>query len=165
MNFLLLILTLIMNQPLFTVKCTAFADSNYIPPRYTCEGLNINPGLVIENIPQNTKTLALVMEDPDPAFGTFDHWVVWNIPPTHEIKENSIPGKVGKNSRDENKYTGPCPPSGVHKYHFRVYALNETLHLSDNTTKLELLKAMQGHVLATAETTGLFHKATQLLGK
>ncbi len=119
----------------------------------------------MQNIPSTARSLALIVEDPDPAFGTFDHWVVWNIPPVKEIKENSIPGKVGKNSRNENKYTGPCPPSGVHKYYFKVYALDDTLHLSDNTNKQALLKAMEGHILGTAETIGLFHQSQQLFTK
>ena len=165
MNLLILIISVFMNQPTFTISCSAFANNNYIPQRYTCEGTNINPGFVIEHLPENTKSLAFILEDPDPAFGTFDHWVVWNIPPVKEIKENSLPGNVGRNSRNENKYTGPCPPSGVHKYHFRVYALDDLLHLPDSTNKQQLLKAMEGHLLGTAETVGLFHKAQQMFGK
>lgn len=165
MNLLILIVSLLMNQPVFTIQSPAFANNHYIPPRYTCEGTNISPGFVLENIPGNTKSLALIVEDPDPATGTFDHWVVWNIPPVKEIKENSSPGQVGMNSRRENKYTGPCPPNGVHSYHFKVYALDKTLQLPGNTGKQELLKAMEGHITGSAETVGRFHKAQQLFSK
>jgi Raf kinase inhibitor-like YbhB/YbcL family protein len=135
-----------------------FANNNFIPVNYSCSGANVNPELRIKGIPQNTKTLALVMEDPDPAFGTFDHWVMWNIPPQNIIAEDSTPGIVGTNSRKQNKYTGPCPPSGVHRYNFKIYALNTSLNLSDTSGKRTLMAAMKGHILAEAELVGLFNK-------
>ncbi len=157
MPLLFFIFTILWQQP-FAVKCSAFAANDFIPERYSCEGTNINPEFYIENIPANAKTLAFIVEDPDPAFGTFDHWVVWNIPLSSKIKEDSAPGIVGVNSRKENKYTGPCPPSGVHTYHFKLYALDANLNLPKNSGKKELLAAMQSHIIATAETAGRFNK-------
>jgi len=135
-----------------------FANRNYIPAGYTCNGRNVNPELRISGVPKKAESLALIMSDPDPAFGTFDHWVMWNIPLTDKIKENSAPGTVGRNSRKENKYTGPCPPSGVHEYHFTLYALDTKLSLSDTSGKINLLNAMKGHIIAETELVGLFNK-------
>lgn len=157
MMLFLLLIRLLFSQPVFTVSCV-FANGDYIPSRFSCEGQNVNPEINIKHLPKNTKSLALILEDPDPAFGTFDHWVVWNIPPTEKIKENSSPGKTGRNSSGQNAYMGPCPPNGVHTYHFRVYALDNQLQLPDSAGKQQVLSAMQGHILGTAETTGRFFK-------
>jgi Raf kinase inhibitor-like YbhB/YbcL family protein len=131
---------------------------NYIPYRYTCDAENVNPELRIVNIPSSAQSLALIMLDSSAAFGEFDHWVVWNIPPTGSIKENSVPGTTGRNSRKENKYTGPCPPNGVHEYRFRVYALDTKLQLPDSSGKNALLKAMRKHILAKGELIGRFQR-------
>jgi Raf kinase inhibitor-like YbhB/YbcL family protein len=141
-----------------TVQSPAFANKNYIPPRFTCEGLNINPGLMIGDIPGNTQSLALIIDDPDSPNGVFDHWIIWNIPVTKTIKENSAPGIQGKNGRSENKYTGPCPPNGIHEYHFRVYALDDKIDLPKNSDKNTLLKAMEGHIISSGELIGLYKK-------
>jgi len=140
------------------VQSTAFANRHYIPYRYTCDAENINPALRISGIPHGTKSLVLIMLDTSAAFGVFDHWLVWNIPPTGRIDENSSPGVTGWNSRKENKYTGPCPPNGRHEYRFRVYALDIFLNLSANNHKEAVLKAIRGHVLAKGELTGLFQR-------
>jgi hypothetical protein len=130
----------------------------FIPDKYTCAGENINPPLNVTNIPENTKTLALIIDDPDAPHGTFDHWVMWNIPVKERIEENSIPGAEGKNGRGENKYMGPCPPAGTHHYHFTIYALDVKLELNLDTDKKALLNAMKDHILATSELIGLYEK-------
>jgi len=138
------------------VKSPAFANGNYIPLKYTCATLNVNPELDVYDIPKSTKSLAVIVCDSDAAFGTFNHWIMWNIPPKKIIEENSAPGKQGKNSKKENKYTGPCPVSGIHAYHFRVYALDTKLNLPDDTNKQTLEKAMENHIVASGELIGLF---------
>lgn len=150
-------MSLILNKSL-TVKSSAFANDALIPAKYTCDGQNINPELTIADFPKETKTLALVIEDPDAPKGTFDHWVMWNIPPGQKIRENSAPGTQGKNGNKENKYYGPCPPSGTHHYHFKVYALDEELNLPDSTDKNKLMEAMQGHILAQGELIGRYQR-------
>ena len=147
-----------LNAQELKVESTAFANGHYIPYRYTCDAENINPGLRIGKIPDGSKSFVLIMLDTSVAFGVFDHWVVWNIPPTQLIKENSSPGITGWNSRNENKYTGPCPPNGVHEYHFRIYALNTFLNLPGSSSKVEVIKAMQGHVISWGEAVGLFQR-------
>jgi Raf kinase inhibitor-like YbhB/YbcL family protein len=136
----------------------AFENDEFIPSTYTCAGNNTNPELIIENIPELTISLALVVDDPDAPGGTFDHWLMWNIPVVEVIAENSTPGVEGKNGKDKIGYTGPCPPEGIHHYHFRLYALDTKLDLPEGSTKQELLKAMDGHILALGELVGLFRK-------
>jgi Raf kinase inhibitor-like YbhB/YbcL family protein len=136
----------------------AFESDEFIPATYTCTGNNTNPELIIENIPESTVTLALIVDDPDAPGGTFDHWLIWNIPVVGVIAENSTPGVEGKNGKDEIGYTGPCPPEGIHHYHFRLYALDTKLDLPEGATKQELLKTMDGHILSVGELVGLFRK-------
>ena len=140
---------------------TVFSHNGHIPLKYTCEGENINPPLEVENIPDNTKTLALTVEDPDAPRGVFTHWVVWNISPNETIPEGNNPGINGTNSFGKTGYGGPCPPSGVHRYFFRVFALDDELDLSAGSTKEELLNAMKGHIIATAELMGVYQKHKQ----
>ena len=142
-----------------------FSHNGHIPPQYTCEGENFNPPLTIRNIPEGTKTLALIMEDPDAPKGVFDHWIVWNIPPNEAIVERSNPGINGTNSFGKTGYGGPCPPSGSHRYFFRVYALDCELDLEVGSGKKELLDAMEGHVLASGELMGLYQKHKQAVPK
>jgi Raf kinase inhibitor-like YbhB/YbcL family protein len=137
---------------------TVFSHNGHIPSKYTCEGENINPPLKVENIPDATKTLALIVEDPDAAKGVFDHWILWNISPDEAIAEGSKPGISGTNSFGKTGYGGPCPPSGEHRYFFRVYALDDVLGLLAGSKKEELLDAMKGHVLASAELMGVYQK-------
>lgn len=141
-----------------TVKSVAFSHNGHIPPRYTCEGDDINPPIEIGNIPPEAKTLALIMEDPDAPRGTFDHWLLWNIRPNEVIAEQSVPGISGTNSFGKTGYGGPCPPSGTHRYFIRVYALDRELDLLAGAGKAELLRAMEGHVLLTGELMGLYQK-------
>jgi Raf kinase inhibitor-like YbhB/YbcL family protein len=153
----LIVMAIILNKPLI-VESPAFANNELIPAKYTCVGSNINPALVITNIPNGTKSLALIIDDPDAPNGTFDHWIMWNIPVIAVIDENSAPGIQGKNGKGENKYIGPCPPSGTHHYNFKVYALDTKLDLPVGSDKNALLKTMDKHILASGGLIGLFKK-------
>jgi Raf kinase inhibitor-like YbhB/YbcL family protein len=141
-----------------TIKSPAFEHNGFIPSKYTCEGIEISPALNVMDIPEGTRSLALIVDDPNAPTGTFVHWVMWNIPPLQGIEENSAPGTVGKNGRMENRYMAPCPPTGTHNYHFKVYALDTELDLNDNTDKAKLEKAMEGHVIASGELIGKYQK-------
>jgi len=141
------------------VKSPAFENRQPIPSKYTCDGDDVNPPLSIEGVPPETKTLVLVVDDPDATRGTFDHWVVWNISPTGKIAENSVPGIEGLNSAGERGYMGPCPPSGTHRYFFKVYALNTKLGLKPDARKRDVEKAMENHVLAKGELMGLYSRS------
>ncbi len=140
------------------VTSPAFEDNQFIPEKYTCTGEGINPPLSIEGIPEGTKSLTLILDDPDAPAGTFDHWVVWNISPAqNKIAEHTAPGMEGLNSDKEQGYTPPCPPPGKpHRYIFRVYALDIMLTLGAESTKKDLEKAVKGHVLAEGKLMGLF---------
>ena len=140
------------------VRSVAFSNNGHIPPRYTCEGEDINPPLEVLNIPEGTKTLALIVEDPDAPRGTFDHWLVWNIFPNEAIAEQSNPGVSGRNSFGTIGYGGPCPPSGSHRYYFKVYALDTSLNLLAGADKKTLQEAMNGHILAEGSLMGHFQK-------
>ena len=137
----------------------AFQDNGQIPSRFTCDGDNINPELVIENVPPGTKSLALLMEDPDAPNGLWVHWVVWNIRPNIGVLvERAEPREsvIGKNSWGHNQYGGPCPPSGTHRYMFKLFALDTTIGLAGTASKGELEVAMEDHVLGQAVLTGLY---------
>jgi Raf kinase inhibitor-like YbhB/YbcL family protein len=140
------------------LKSPEFENNKFIPSKYTCEGDDINPALTIENIPQGTKSLALIMDDPDAPMGTWVHWVAFDIPVVASIKENSVPGKQGINNSGKRDYHGPCPPSGVHRYFFKIYALDTILNLKEGITKAVLEEAMQGHILDKAELVGLYKR-------
>ncbi len=141
-----------------TVRSSAFENNKLIPSKYTCDGANVNPPLKIEGAPEKTKTFALISEDPDAPAGLFVHWVVWNIPVEGEIKENTPPGTAGLNGAKKRGYYGPCPPSGTHRYFFRVYALDTALNLNSLSEKEDLENAMQSHVIAQGELMGLYRR-------
>jgi Raf kinase inhibitor-like YbhB/YbcL family protein len=153
--------SLIMTILAATLKVTspAFTDNSTIPSKYSCEGSNFNPAVFIEYVPAKTKSLALILFDPDAPAGGFTHWVMWNIDPAGMIAENSAPGAQGKNGKGDNRYTGPCPPSGTHHYHFTAYALDTRLDLPATTGKEQLEMAMKGHILATGELIGLYKRS------
>ena len=139
------------------IKSSVFESNKPIPRKYSCDGNDINPPLTIEGIPKEAKTLALIVDDPDAPSGTFDHWIVWNIPAsTNKIGENTVPGKEGMNSAKQLSYMGPCPPGGTHRYLFKVYALDVELNLGINARKKDVEKAMQGHILSKGELIGLY---------
>lgn len=143
----------------------AFDHGATIPSRYTCDGENMSPPLLIEDVPPEAGALVLVMDDPDvPAsagVSVWDHWVVYNIPPeTRDLPEGqNPPGMRGKNTRGVFAYGGPCPPDREHRYFFRLYALDAYLTLSEGATKAEVERAMQGHVLAQAELMGRYERS------
>ena len=137
----------------------AFATGAAIPDKYTCKGQNISIPLDFSNMPETTKSLSLIMHDPDaPIPGGFTHWVIYDLPATTKsLAENSTPpGAQGLNGRGNAGYTGPCPPSGTHRYYFYLYALDTSLNFIKAPIKTELEAAMQGHVLAQAQTMGTF---------
>jgi len=148
----------------FQIKSTAFKDGADIPQKYTCDGEDVNPFLEIKNIPEGTKSLALIIDDPDATVGgTWDHWLLWNISPkTQYIEEDSIPSDVvkGKNSFGKEKYRGPCPPFGhdAHHYRFTVYALDIMLDIVENSGSIELKSAMSGHILGEAVLMGMYKR-------
>lgn len=141
-----------------TVRSTAFSQGGHIPKRYSCEGENINPPLEIEGFPANTKGLAIIVEDPDAPHGVFNHWLAWNISPNEPITENSVPGVSGRNGFGKIGYGGPCPPSGVHRYFFKVYALDVWLDLPEGSDKKALQQSMQGHILASGGLMARYSK-------
>ena len=145
-------------EPFLTLSSAAFLDGQHIPEKYTCDGENINPQLVIGNIPKEAQSLALIMEDPDAPNGTFTHWLIWDMPVLHTIMENEAPGVQGRNDFGDNKYGGPCPPDGTHRYYFRLYALQEKLNLPEGSSKEELLKAIEPVKLAKAELMGKYNR-------
>lgn len=141
------------------ITSSSFINNEYIPTKFTCDGSNVNPSLTIKNIPDGTKTLALIMDDPDAPHGTFVHWVVWNIAPEDSlIKENSLPGISGINSTGNNGYMGPCPQSGIHHYHFKVFAIDKELTIKNNADKKILEETMKNHVISSAELIGLYQR-------
>jgi Raf kinase inhibitor-like YbhB/YbcL family protein len=142
------------------VKSPAFENNELIPAKYTCDGTNVNPPLTIEGTPEETKSLVLIVDDPDCPTGTFDHWIVWNIAPTtRKIEENTVPGTEGMSSYRKYSYGGPCPPYGTHRYFFKVYALDTQLDLKSNSTKKDLEKEMKSHLLAEGELVGLYRRS------
>ena len=139
----------------------SFDNQSQIPEKYTCDGLNINPQLSILGIPAETKSLTLIVHDPDAPGGDWTHWDVWNIDPTvREIKEGSTPSGaiVGINDFGEDKYDGPCPPSGTHHYYFDLYALDQSLDLTKGTKRNLLEASFEGHVLDKTTLVGLYTK-------
>ncbi len=135
-----------------------FENNEFIPKKFTCEGEDISPGLIIEDIPEGTKRLALIMDDPDAPMETWVHWVVFNIHITDVIEENTVPGTQGTNDFRKLEYGGPCPPSGTHRYFFKLYALDEKLHIEEGCKKKELIEAMEEHILAETELIGLYKR-------
>lgn len=139
------------------LSSSAFSSGGKIPPQFTCKGANVNPQLGFHGIPPGTKTLALVVEDPDAPAGLFTHWLVWNISPaTAQIAEKSVPSGAVQGTNDFGKigYGGPCPPSGTHRYFFRVIALDRTLDVRSGAKRTEFDKAIAGHILANGELMG-----------
>lgn len=142
-----------------TVSSPAFGANAMIPSKFTCEGANISPALHLGEFPSQTKSLAIILHDPDaPHPGGFTHWVAWNIDPMQDIPENYKGGVQGLNGAGKAGYTGPCPPTGTHHYHFMVYALDTRLDLNTGSGQAELEKAMPGHVLASGDLVGLYKK-------
>jgi Raf kinase inhibitor-like YbhB/YbcL family protein len=146
----------------------AFVNGQSIPAKYACTGRNISPALAWNEPPSGTQSFVLIVDDPDAPMGTWVHWVLFNIPAGARSLQEDLPitGKnvdtnaiyVGKNSSGNTHYDGPCPPSGTHRYFFKLYALDTTVNLLPGATKEQVLKEMEGHMLAQAELMGTFSK-------
>ena len=137
-----------------SVTTPAFQAGGDIPAKFTCNGANANPELKINGVPNEAKSLVLIVDDPDAPRGLFTHWIVWNIDPkTTDIGENSAPagGVQGTNDFGKRNYGGPCPPSGTHRYFFKIFALDAKVDLKPSARRAELDAAMRGHILAQSE--------------
>ena len=152
------------NDRVVKLTSTAFQEGQPIPATYTCKGVNISPPLEWSGVPKAAKTIAIIADDPDAPSGTWVHWVLYNLPadniglveslpPTESLKAG---GFQGKNDFGKIGYGGPCPPSGTHRYFFKIYALDAELPLKAGATKAEVEKAMAGHVLAQAQLMGTY---------
>jgi hypothetical protein len=147
-----------------TVKSLAFVQGSGIPAKYTCDGRDVSPPLEWTAAPATTKSYAVIVDDPDAPRGTFTHWVLFNIPSRQTKLEEGVPtaqtlsngAKQGKNDAGSIGYYGPCPPTGIHRYRFKVYALDAMLNLKSGVTVGELEKAMGGHVIAQGELMGKY---------
>jgi len=145
---------------------TAFSEGGMIPAQYTCNGPDVSPPLNWEDVPEETKSLALIADDPDAPVGTWVHWVLYNLPAdTHELQEDLPKTKVlpngamqGTNDFRKIGYNGPCPPGGTHRYFFKLYALDEMVDLNPGARKKDLLDAMKGHILAECQLMGKFSR-------
>jgi len=142
------------------LSSTAFENGGAIPAEYTCDGADVSPALSFSDIPENAKSLALIVDDPDAPMGTWVHWVVWNIPPntTGFSKGENITFQQGKNDFGKLDYGGPCPPSGTHRYYFKLYALDTMLNLETGVTKKHLEDAMSGHIIEKVELMGTYSR-------
>lgn len=140
------------------VSSPEFETDGFIPPRFTCDGANVNPPIDIYDIPAGAQCLALIVDDPDAPIRPWVHWLAWNIPVGSHLKENISLKEQGVNDFRENKYGGPCPPYGIHRYYFKVYALDAPLNLKPDATRIGLEKAMQGHVVGYGELMGRYKR-------
>lgn len=148
------------------VSSAAFEEGGMIPGKYTCDEEDISPPLAWDSIPEGTKTLALICDDPDAPMGTWVHWVLFNLPgDVSELPENIPPerelesgAKQGTNDFGRIGYGGPCPPGGTHRYYFKLYALDAELNLESGVRKPQLLEAMEGHILAKGQLMGRYSR-------
>jgi Raf kinase inhibitor-like YbhB/YbcL family protein len=149
-----------------SIGSSAFQETGTIPAKYTCDGNDVSPPLKWTAAPEGTKSIALTCDDPDAPMGTWVHWVMWNIPPSvQELPENVPPkpelpdgSRQGISDFGRPGYGGPCPPSGVHRYYFRICALDTVLDLPSSSRKADLLKAMKGHILAEGQLMGKYSR-------
>lgn len=148
------------------ITSSAFDEGGMIPEKYTCDGIDVSPPLTCTSIPDGTKTLALIGDDPDAPMGTWVHWVLFNLPANiKEISENIQPerelengAKQGMNDFRKIGYGGPCPPGGTHRYYFKIFALDTELNLEAGATKSQLLEAMEGHILGEGQLMGRYKR-------
>lgn len=147
----------------FQLTSSAFQNGSLIPAVYTCDGKDISPELKWEGAPEGTKSFVLIMDDPDAPMGTWDHWVLFNIPvDLHQLPEdmkiNPKGSQGGLNSWGSTDYGGPCPPDKEHRYYFKIYALDNKLELLAGASKHDVMIAMQGHILSEAELMGRYDR-------
>jgi Raf kinase inhibitor-like YbhB/YbcL family protein len=145
---------------------SAFKNGEPIPRTYTCDGVNVSPPLEWSGVPRTAKTIAIVCDDPDAPGGTWAHWALYNLPADNiGLVENTLAtetlragGFQGKNDFGKIGYGGPCPPSGTHRYFFKIYALDSELPLKAGATKAELMKAMDDHVVLQGQLIGTYRR-------
>ena len=150
----------------FELTSTAFGNGDLIPTKYTCDDQDISPPLQWRDPPEGTRSFALICDDPDAPVGTWVHWVLYNLPASTRDLPEAVPsdsdladgGRHGQNSWRRPGYGGPCPPGGTHRYFFKLYALDAELELAAGASKEQLLAAMNGHVLASTETMGVYSR-------
>lgn len=149
----------------FRISSSSFKEGEIIPVKFTCDGENTSPQLNWDNVPRNTKSFALIHDDPDAPVGDWVHWLVYNIPanvivlPENSTAANLPDGVLqGMNDWKRIGYGGPCPPLETHRYFYKLYALNSTLQLKEGATKKQLLEAMKGHILAEATLIGKYKR-------
>lgn len=150
-----------MSDDSLELTSTAFSQGASIPSEYTCDGADVSPPLAWSGAPEAVGSFALIMDDPDAPAGTWVHWVLYNLPAeTNELPQGAPAdaGLQGQNSWSRTGYGGPCPPSGEHRYFFKLYALDAPLELADGATKDELLQAMDGHILAQGQLMGTYSR-------
>jgi len=148
------------------IESSAFKEGEFIPSKYTCDGSNTSPPLKWSDSPEGTASLVLISDDPDAPGGTWVHWVVYNIPPAEKEFAENIPSSQtlengtiqGTNDFGKVGYGGPCPPSGTHRYYFKLYALDTMLKLAAGATKKQVVEAMKGHVIAEAQLMGRYKR-------
>jgi Raf kinase inhibitor-like YbhB/YbcL family protein len=146
------------------LRSPAFLNQEDIPIKYSCDGDNINPALQFLGVPKETKSLALIVDDPDASSGVWTHWLVWNInADTKKIQENNLPDKAVEGINDFNNvgWGGPCPPSGRHRYNFKLYALDTKLDLDGLSYKNDLIKAMASHIIQQTILTGYYERKSK----
>lgn len=146
-------------KTMLKITSPVFLEGGLISQKYTCKGENISPPLIIENVPTEAKSLVLIVDDPDAPMGTFTHWLVWNIDPKlKKIEENSTPAGavVGENDFGQIGYGGPCPPNGIHRYYFKIFALDKVLDLPSGSTRNQLELVIKDHILEQTEIMGRF---------
>jgi Raf kinase inhibitor-like YbhB/YbcL family protein len=143
------------------ITTTVFQEGGNIPSKFTCDGADANPPLRFEGVPAEAKSLALIVDDPDAPGGLFTHWLVWNIDPkTTAVEENGAPSNSvqGKNDFGKSGYGGPCPPSGTHRYFFKIFALDRQLDLAAGSKRAQLDAQMRGHIIAQGELMGRYSR-------
>jgi Raf kinase inhibitor-like YbhB/YbcL family protein len=141
------------------IESSAFVSGGNIPSLYSCDEQDVNPPLSFGELPRGTESMVLIVDDPDAPVGTWTHWVVYNIEPTTKISENSIPGVQGLNDFRKLEWGGPCPPSGTHRYFFKIYALDKKLDLGEGALRDSVERSMEGHILGKGELVGTFARS------
>lgn len=147
----------------FTIKTTSFNNEEIIPIKYTCDGENISPPLEWEDSPNGTKSFVLIVDDPDAPLCTWNHWLIYNIPNNiskliENIKILPPPAKLGRNSWGSENYSGPCPPSGEHRYYFKLFALNAEIESNDKVSRTNIEQLIRPYIIGEAILMGRYER-------